>query len=74
MGGDIHFPSSGESLKHFEKPDRSTGKSFQKQPKPFCASKEPVDPALVEVVRLSSHKKVKQALAHFLPYFQFLAK
>lgn len=67
------FQNAGESLKLLEKPDKHR-KEFMEASRDLLASKEPLEPALIEIVKLSSNKKVRAALAHFLPYFQFLAK
>jgi hypothetical protein len=67
------FQSAPESLKGLQRPDRHR-KEFAEASAALLGSKEPVEPALVEIVKLSSNKKVRQALAQMLPYFEFVGR
>jgi len=67
------FKNATESLKVLEKPDPNR-KQFAEASAELVASKEPIEPPLVKLVRLYPNKKVKQYIAQMVPYLEFLAK
>jgi transcriptional regulator with XRE-family HTH domain len=68
-----HFEGARESLKLLQRPDPNR-KLFAEASAELVASKEPIEPPLIKLVKLYPNKKVKQYVAQMVPYLEFLAK
>ena len=68
------YQQAEESLKLLKHKKSDVSRiEFSETATALVASKEPIDPALVQLLKLYPSKKFRQALAAMLPYFEFVA-
>lgn len=71
------YKGADEALKRLPKPTDTSRVQFAEESAAMIASKEPIEPALVQLLKLcrshTGNRKLRQAVAQMLPYFEFVA-
>lgn len=72
-----HYKGAEETLKRLPKGSDRSRAEFAETSVALVSSEEPIEPALVELLRLfhthARNRKLRQILGQMLPYFQFVA-
>jgi transcriptional regulator with XRE-family HTH domain len=71
------YKGADEALKRLPKPTDTSRVQFAEESAAMIASKEPIEPALVQLLKLcrshAGNRKLRQAVVQMLPYFEFVA-